>query len=319
MWRRSLAVWFGLLLLAWPAAAAEPKTIAVTEFIAHPALEAIRRGLNDELAERGLVDESATRIVFRSADGRVGRAEEIAQAFVSSRPDVIVAISTPSAQAAARASRETPIVFAAVSDPIAADLLRDPAAPGGNVTGVSDHAPIKRSLDLVREVVPAARRLGVVYTPNEDNSVILVERLKKAAARHDLTVVEGRAVSATDVGMATEGLVDRVDALYVPADNTAMAALEAIVEVAEAHDLPLLASDVNAVPRGALAALGFNYYEVGRQTGQIVARILAGEDPGSIPVEPVRQTELYVNQRAAAAMGVSLPAALIARAKRVIE
>ena len=319
MWRRGLMVWLGLLLLASPAIAAEPKTIAITEFIEHPALDAIRKGLEDELAAQGLADESAVRFVFRSADGRIGRAEEIAQAFASSRPDVIVAISTPSAQAAARATRETPIVFAAVSDPIAADLVENPAAPGGNVTGVSDHAPITRNLELVREVLPTVRRLGVVYTPSEDNSVILVERLKEAAARHDLTVVEGRAVSETDVGMATEGLVDRVDALYVPADNTAMAALDAIISIAEAHDLPLLTSDVNAVPRGALAALGFNYYEVGRQTGRIVARILAGEDPGTIPVEPVRQTELYLNQRAAAAMGVSLPAALLARAKRVIE
>lgn len=320
MQRRPLLFWIGLLpLLAAPTLAAGPKTVAITAFIEHPALDAVRKGLEDELAERGFAGEEAIRIVFRSADGRVGRAEEIAHAFASTKADVIVAISTPSAQAAVRATTSTPIVFTAVADPIAAGLVEDPSAPGGNVTGISDHAPIKRNLDLVREVVPAARRLGVVYTPSEDNSVVLVERLKEAAADYDLTVVEARAVSQTDVGMATEGLVERVDAIYVPADNTAMAALDAIVAVAEANDLPLLASDVNAVPRGAIAALGFNYYEVGRQTGRIVARVLAGEDPGAIPVEPVRASELYVNPRAAAAMGVTLPETLLARAKLVGE
>ena len=184
---------------------------------------------------------------------------------------------------------------------------------------MSDLSPIGKHLDLVKEIMPAAKTLGVIYNPGEANSLTLLELLKAEAPARGLAIEEAPAPKSSDVLPAAQSLVGNVDAIYVPTDNTVVTALEAIIQVGTQNKLPVFAGDTDSVPRGAIAALGFNYGDVGRQTGKIVVRVLKGEKPGEIPVEGVEITELFVNPGAAEAMGIKLPEAVVARAKTVVQ
>lgn len=317
--RRTASALLGFTLLASPAAAAERATVAVTAIVEHPALDAARDGIREALAEAGWKEGENLRFLYDSAQGNPATAAQIARKFIGERPDVIVPISTPSAQAVVAATKDIPVVFTAVTDPVGAKLVADPKRPGGNVTGMSDLSPIGRHLDLVREIAPNAKRLGVIYNPGEANSVTLVRLIKDEAPARGLAIKEAPAPKSADVLPAAQSLVGAVDAIYVPTDNTVVTALEAIVRIGTQNKLPVFAGDTDSVPRGAIAALGFNYRDVGRQTGRIVARVLKGERPGDIPVQGVEITELHVNPKAAEAMGVTIPQEVIARAKTVVR
>jgi putative tryptophan/tyrosine transport system substrate-binding protein len=317
--RTALALLALPALAAGPVLAQEPATVAVTAIVEHPALDAARDGIKAELEAAGYEEGKNLAFVYESAQGNPATAAQIARKLVGERPDVIVPISTPSAQAVVGATKDIPVVFTAVTDPVGAKLVQDAAHPGGNVTGMSDLSPIGAHLDLVKEITPGVETLGVIYNPGEANSVTLLELLKQEAPARGLTIREAPAPKSADVLAAARSLVGNADAVYVPTDNTVVTALEAIVKVGEQNKLPVYAGDTDSVPRGAIAALGFNYFDVGRQTGRIVLRVLKGEQPGEIPVEGVEITELFVNPGAAGRMGVTIPEAVVARAKTVVE
>ena len=277
--RRTALAMLAATALAAPGLAQDKVTVAVTAIVEHPALDAARDGIKAALAEAGYVDGQNLTFVYESAQGNPATAAQIARKLVGEAPAVIVPISTPSAQAVVGATREIPVVFTAVTDPVGAKLVKDPAHPGGNVTGMSDLSPIGKHLDLVKEVVPKAQRLGVIYNPGEANSVTLLELLKREAPARGLAIVEAPAPKSADVLPAAQSLVGKVDAIYVPTDNTVVTALEAVVKVGQGNRLPVYAGDTDSVPRGAIAAVGFNYFDVGRQTGAIVLRVLKGEKP----------------------------------------
>ena len=306
------------LTLAAAAAAAEPR-VAVTAIVDHPALDAVRKGVSDELTSGGYVIGKSLQLEYQSAQGNSGTAAQIARKFVGDRPNVIVAVATPSAQAVVAATRDIPVVFSAVTDPVAAKLVKSWDASGSNVTGVSDMSPLNKHVELIRHLVPTAKRIRVVYSPGEANSVVLVEGLKKAAADAGMTVAESAAARTVDVPSAAQSLVGKVDVLYAPTDNNVTSAFEGLVKVADQARLPIIAADTDMVRRGAVAALGLNYYDLGRQTGKLVVRILKGEAPGKMPTELSRTFELEVNKSAARRQGVTLNADLIQAAKKVID
>jgi len=298
--------------------AAQPR-VAVTAIVDHSALDAVRKGVSDELAADGYVLGKSLQLEYQSAQGNPGIAAQIARKFVGDRPNVIVAVATPSAQAVVAATREIPVVFSAVTDPVAAKLVRSWEASGTNVTGVSDLSPLNKHLDLIKQVAPTAKRIGVVYSPGEANSVVLVDALKKAAGAVGLTVVESAAARTVDVPSAAQSLVGRVDVLYAPTDNNVTSAFEGLAKVADQARLPIVAADTDMVRRGATAALGLNYYDLGRQTGKLVVRILQGEAPGKMPTEVSQTLELVVNQSAARRQGATLSPELIKTAKKVFD
>ncbi|PYE89050.1 ABC transporter substrate-binding protein [Phyllobacterium leguminum] len=304
--------------LATPALAKDV-TVAVTAIVEHPALDATRDGVKEALAEAGFKEGENLKFVYQSAQGNAATAAQIARQFVGDAPDVIVPISTPSAQAMVSATRDIPVVFTAVSDPLGAQLVKNMEKPGGNVTGLSDMSPVADHVALIKEILPKAKTIGFLYNPGETNSVSLLAALKEAAAKGGLTVVESAATKSADVQGAARALVGRADVMYVPTDNTIVSALEGAVAVAEENKLPLFAADTDSVNRGAFAALGFNYKDVGKQTGAIVAKVLNGEKPGDIPVTVAKGTDLVVNLAAAKKMGVELPQAVIDRATKVIK
>ena len=304
---------------AGPVLAQDKPLVAVTAIVEHPALDATRDGVREGLAAEGFVDGETIRFVFESAQGSPATAVQIARRFVGEAPAVIVPISTPSAQAVAAATRDIPVVFSSVTDPMGAKLVGDLAHPGGNVTGMSNLTPIGRHLDLVKEILPELKRLGVVHNPGEANSRTLIGLLEAEAPARGITIVEAPATKSADVQSAAQSLVGRADGIYVPTDNTVVTALEALVQVGRENRLPVIAGDIDLVPRGAIAALGFDYLDVGRQTGRMVARVLRGEQPGDMPVEFAETLELAVNPAAAEAMGVTLPEAVVARADIVVR
>ncbi|MFS8583128.1 MAG: ABC transporter substrate-binding protein, partial [Limnochordales bacterium] len=251
--------------------------------------------------------------------GDFGPALTIAQKFAADGVDLVLAIATPAAQAAAQVLRDTPILITAVTDPVAAELVDSIERPGTNVTGTSDLTPVRAQLELLTMLAPSARRVGVIYNAGEVNSVVQVNLAKAAAADLGLEVVEATAANSSEVLSAAQSLVGRVDALYVPTDNTVVSAIESVVLVAERARLPLIAGEDLSVEQGALATVGIDYYQLGRQTADMALRVLQGENPAEMSIEYQNEINLVVNLSAAQRMGVTIPEDLLANAARVID
>ncbi len=294
-------------------------SVAITQIVEHPSLDAIRQGVKDELAERGYVVGQNLKWNYESAQGSPATAAQVAKKFAGDAPDVIVAITTPSAQTAVSAARGIPVVFSAVTDPVGAKLVKALDKPTRWVTGTTDMLPMDKHMELVKKVVPGAKKVGVIFNPGEANSVSSVQMVHEAAPKQGMSVVEAAATKSSDVLASARSLVGKVDVIYLPIDNTVISALEAVLKVAEQSDIPVITGDTDSVNRGAIAAVGFDYYQVGRQTGVIVERILKGESPKNIPVEGVQTMDLVINPAAAERMGVTLPQELIDQAKKVIQ
>jgi putative ABC transport system substrate-binding protein len=213
-----------------------------------------------------------------------------------------------------KAVTTTPIVFTAVTDPVGAGLVADPKAPAANVTGVSDLQPVEPILQLVKQLNPNAKSVGIVYNAGESNSVFIVKQVETAAGPLGLTVVKATASTSSEVQAAAQSLVGRVDAITVIGDNTAVTALESIVKVANQNKIPLVVGDTDSVKRGAAAGYGFDYKDLGMQAGYEAAQILSGTPISSIPVEYAKNLQLSINEKAAKAQGVTIPADLVSQA-----
>lgn len=306
------------LSLAAPAAA-QQKSVAVTAIVEHPALDAVRDGVREALAAAGYQEGKNLRWQYQSAQGNTGTAAQIARKFVGDKPDAIVAIATPSAQAVVAATKTVPVVYSAVTDPVAAQLVPSWEPSGTNVTGVSDSLALDKQIALIKQIVPGAKRVGMVYNPGEANSVVVVRQLQELLQKEGMTLVEAAAPRTVDVGSAARSLIGKVDVIYTNTDNNVVSAYESLVKVGNDARIPLIAADTDSVARGAIAALGINYRDLGVQTGQIVVRILKGEQPGAIASETGAKMELHVNPGAAEKQGVTLSDAVLKSAAKVVK
>lgn len=295
------------------------QSVAVTSIVEHPALDAVRDGVKQALAEAGYTEGKGLKWQYQTAQGNTAIAAQIARKFVGDRPDAIVAIATPSAQAVVAATKDIPVVYSAVTDPVAAQLVPSMDASGTNVTGVSDRLSLERQIELIKKVVPDAKRVGMVYNPGEANSVVVVKAMRELLQQQGMSLVEATAPRTVDVGAAARSLVGKVDVIYTNTDNNVVSAYEALVKVGTDAQVPLIASDTDSVVRGAIAAVGINYRDLGMQTGRMVARILGGENPGLIASETSDNLELFVNPGAAQKQGVTLDEAFVKSATKVIE
>lgn len=321
-WLVTLAVVLAAGLAASAAAAPAPGKvyrIGIMQIVEHPSLDAARQGFIDALAELGYRDGQNVRYEIRSAQGDLAIAQTIAQRFVAEQVDMILAIATPTAQAAAQATRTIPILITAVTDPVAARLVQSLERPGTNVTGTSDMTPVAAQLQLLKRLVPSARRVGVVYNPGEVNSQVQATLTRQAAARLGLEVVEASASSSTEVLTAAQSIARRVDAFYVFTDNTVVSSLESVIKVAEEARKPLIVGEGDSVRRGGLASVAIDYYQLGRQTGRMAARVLEGASPAEMPIQFQEEARLIINLKAAARMGVTVPEALLKEAAEVIR
>lgn len=299
--------------------AATLKSVGITAIVDHPALDAARKGVVDQLKAEGFVSGKQIKLQYQSAQGNAATAGQIARKYVGDQVDVIVAVATPSAQAAAAATQRIPVVFTAVTDPVAAKLVKDWGAPAANVTGVSDVLPLAPQIDLILKVKPGAKRVGMVYSPGEVNSVVVARELKTLLAKRGMTLVEAAAARTVDVAPAAKSLIGKVDVIYTSTDNNVVSTYESMVQVASEAKIPLVAADTDSVKRGAVAALGMNYYDLGRQTGKMVARLLRGEKVARIAPQKGTKISLTVNPAAAVKQGAPLSAALLKQAHEVIK
>lgn len=295
------------------------QSVAVTSIVEHPALDSIKDGVKEALAAAGYTEDKGLKWEFQTAQGNTAIAAQIARKFVGDNPDVIVAIATPSAQAVVAATKSIPVVYSAVTDPVAAQLVASMEPSGTNVTGVSDALVLEKQLELIKKVVPEAKRVGMVYNPGEANSVVVVKQMRELLSQADMSLVEATAARTVDVGAAARSLVGKVDVIYTNTDNNVVSAYEALVKVGNDAKIPLIASDTDSVKRGAIAALGVNYKDLGLQTGKVVIRILKGEKPGTIASQTSDKLELYVNPGAAQKQGVTLTDAFVKSATQVVK
>jgi len=320
---KKLALILAVAIVLVPLSAAMAKTykISVSQFVEHPALDAVLKGFQDDLKENGI----AVEYNVHNAQANMATAGQIGSQIMGEKPDMVLAIATPSAQTCAQAFKKaphmktTPMLFSAITDPVGAGLVKNLERPGENITGVSDMLPLGQHMKMVRMFVPNMKKLGVLYNSGEANSRSSVNLLKKVGGEMGFEVVDATVSKTSEVYQASKSLVGRVDAVFVPTDNTVVESLESAIKVCDQNDLPLFCADVDSVRRGAVAAMGFDYYKHGRQTGAMARRIFAGASPAATPVEMQEELQLHVNLKYARMMGVKVPAGALEKADKVYE
>ncbi|GAB3185395.1 ABC transporter substrate-binding protein [Nesterenkonia halophila] len=288
--------------------------IGISQFVTHPSLDESRDGFKAAFDEAGVdVDWDE-----QNAQGEQATASTIAGTFATDDLDLVHAIATPSAQAAAQSIQDTPVIFSAVTDPEGAGLVDSWEEPGANVTGASDENPVDAQFDVLSSLAPDAEKVGVIYSSGETNSEVQVEQAKEAAEELDLEIQEAAVTNSSEVQQGVESFSD-VDAIYVPTDNQVVSALESVLQYGQQNSVPVVAAEGDSVEAGAVATEGLDYHQLGRQAGEMALRILEeGEDPASMPVETQENYELVVNPEAAEAMGVEIPQELMDRADVVV-
>ncbi|NUF28400.1 putative ABC transport system substrate-binding protein [Gilliamella bombicola] len=297
----------------------EQKFVAITAIVEHPALDNVRKGVEDELKDNGYINGENLKLQFASAQGTSANAAQIAKQFAASKPDVIVGIATPSTQALVAATKRTPIVFTAVTDPVAAKLIPSWEASKTNVTGVSDALSLDSQIDMMLKIKPDTKNIGYIYSPSEVNSTIVLKELQTALEKRNIKITAVPAPRTSDISTAARSLKGKVDLIYTTTDNNVVSAYEALAKVANESKIPLIASDPDSAERGAIAALGMSYYDLGRQAGKIVIRILNGEKPGDIPPQVGNITQLTINKKAAERQGVTLSEEVLKSAAKIVE
>ena len=290
----------------------EAYRIGINQLVQHPALDSATAGFKEAFSEAGVEVEFDE----QNANGEQGTALTIAQQFASDDLDLALAVATPAAQAMAQNITDVPLLFTAVTDPVSAELVDSMEEPGANVTGTSDAAPIEKQLELLKEIVPDAERIGIVYASGEVNSQVQVDQAREAAGPLGLEIETQTVTTVNEIQQAVEALGD-VDAIYVPTDNMVVSGIASLVQVAEGKQIPVIAAESGTVEGGAVATLGIDYTELGRQTGEMALRILRdGEDPATMPVETATEFTYVVNEDAAERQGVTIPEDILAEAEK---
>ncbi|MZI95120.1 ABC transporter substrate-binding protein [Vibrio sp. CAIM 722] len=312
------AVLAGATLLSSPSILAKTVSVAVSQIVEHPALDATRQGLLDGLKEKGYIDGKNLKFDYKTAQGNPAIAVQIAREFVGEKPDVLVGIATPTAQALVAMTRTIPVVFTAVTDPVGAKLVKTLKHPGKNVTGLSDLSPVAQHIALIKELMPNVKKVGVVYNPGEANAVSLMDLLEVAAAKNNIKIVKATALKSADVQSATQAIAGQSDIIYALIDNTVASAFEGMVVAANQAKTPVFGAATSYVKRGAIASLGFDYYQIGLQTADYVVDILNGKKPGDIDVKVATGSDLVINKTAADKLGFKIPQSVLDRATKTL-
>ncbi len=281
--------------------------IGITQIVAHPALDNAREGFKEALKEAGIEVEYDE----KNANGEVATANLIANTLVSSKPDMIYAIATPTAQAAAQATNDIPIVFSAITDPESAGIVKE------NVTGVSDRVNIKQQLELLIKLDPKIKKVGVIYNSSEQNSIVQVNDLKKAAGELNLEIVERSITQANEIPQATEALIASSDAIYLPTDNLVASVVNLITEKATGAKKIVFGAEAAHVNGGALITQGIDYYELGKEAGKTAVEILNGKKVSEIKFKTMELNDIVVNSNTLKVLGINLPEDIKSKVKFV--
>ena len=281
----------------------EPVKIGISQFVSHPSLDAVVTGFKAGMEEAGYTGEKISYDENNAETDQATNTSIAGKLAADSDIDLVLAVATPSAQAAAQAITNVPVLFSAVTDPVDAKLVASNEAPGANVTGTSDMNPVDEQLQLLKDLVPDAKKVGIVYSSGEANSAVQVKMAKEAAKGLGLTIEEAAVSASSEVQQAASSL--DVDGYYVPTDNAVVSALEGLLQVAEKNKVPVISADGESVKRGATATYGINYEKLGEQTAAMAVKLLKGEaEPATMPVETISEVDLYLNEDAAKKAGI---------------
>jgi putative ABC transport system substrate-binding protein len=306
----------------------EKKVIGIIQFAEHPALDAARLGFISKLKLLGCDDQKDVQILFESAQGNPALASQIAQKFVGQSVDLIVALGTTPAQAALqnimqlRHEKVMPLVFLSVSNPSEAKLVTLDAYNNLNskyATGVSDFVEPQDHLKVYQSILPSLVNLGLIYNPGEANSTFLLKGLEDAAKSFNINIIAIPATKTSEVILATQNLIGKVDAIFIDNDNTALSALDAISGICKKNKIPLFASDIDLADK-ALACLGPDQKRIGEQGAQLAVLLLNKKSlPEDLGVQYPDHVELHVNKKFAYEISFEIPAIVLEKAKKVIQ
>lgn len=301
---------------AAPSTEVETVKIGISQIVSHPSLDAVVTGFKAGMAAAGY-EGDAVEYDDNNAQGDQATNTSIVGKFASdSNMDLVLAVATPTAQAAAQSITNIPVLFSAVTDPVDAKLVASNEAPGGNVTGTSDRNPVDEQLALLKELAPDATKVGIVYSSGEANSVVQVAWAEEAAAKLGLTIEKAAISASSEVQQAANSL--DVDAFYVPTDNAVVSALEGLLQTAQTKNVPVIAADGDSVERGATATYGINYEKLGEQTAAMAVKLLKGEaEAATMPVETLTEVDLYLNEEAAQKIGIEFSEQMLEEATEV--
>lgn len=300
------------------AAAEDVLKIGVVQLVEHNALDSAYEGFMDGLTEAGYEDGKNISIDYQNAQGEQANCNTIVSKFVSDQVDLILAIATPAAQAAANATSDIPILITAVTDPADAKLVASNEAPGGNVTGTSDLNPIKEQMDLIKQLVPDVKKVGMLYCSSEANSEFQVNLAKEQLATMGIESQDFTVSSTNEIQQVTESMVGKVDAVYVPTDNMIASGMVTVSGVAVDAKLPVIVAEPWVVKTGGLGTYGLSYYNLGKQTAAMADKVLSGDaQPADMPIEYLDQADLMLNQDIIDAIGITVPQELLDKAELV--
>lgn len=292
-------------------------TIGISQFAEHGSLDNCREGFIEGLKEEGFEEGKNLTIKLSNADADPGTANQIAASMVADKVDLICAIATPSAQAAYNEAMEKniPVIYTAVTNPVAAELATADQKPVGNVTGTSDELPIEAQLKMIREILPDAKTIGILYTTSEANSVSSIEKYEKLAGDYGFTIEKAGITNTSEIQLAAADLLGKVDCLTNLTDNTVVSALPTVLGMADEKEIPVFGSEIEQVKIGCLAAEGIEYVKLGIETGKMAAKVLKGEAKASdLKFESITESSLYVNEKVADNMGIQVPDTMKERA-----
>lgn len=297
-------------------------TIGIGQFAQHGSLDNCREGFIEGLKEAGIEEGVNLELITDNANADTGTAAQIADNYVSKKVDLICAIATPMAQSAygSAMKADIPVIYTAVTDPVAAELADDSKMPIGNATGTSDKLPVEEQLNMIRTILPDAKKIGIMYTTSEINSVAAIEEYKNAADSYGFEIVESAVSTSADIPLAIEDLAKKVDCINNLTDNTVVSALPVIISKADENNIPVFGSEIEQVKNGCLATVGLDYIALGRQTGEMAAKVLKGEMKASqMAYEVIDEASFYANSETAAKLNIEIPKELLDSAAEVFE
>ncbi len=308
---------FSSFLFACSHKDSDVKTIGVLQYMEHGALDAAYEGFIAGLAEEGYIEGENIKIDLKNAHGNLTTAQTIANQYVSDDVDMMFAIATQAVQSAYNATKEIPILMTAVTDPVEAGVVKDWNQSGTNVTGTSDLTPVAKQMELITELVPEAKTVGVIYTTSEVNSEVQVKMAEEAASNLGLQVIRVGVTTVNDIPQAVASVIDKVDAMYAPTDNLIASSMPVLWNACLDKKVPIVAGVDTMVIDGGIATEGIDYYQLGYETGLMAAQVLEGKDPSTMPINTLQNTTLIVNQKNAEAIGLSIPDSILKGAEIV--
>ncbi|MCI5643112.1 MAG: ABC transporter substrate-binding protein [Peptoniphilus sp.] len=291
--------------------------IGILQFAQHPSLDNCREGVIEGLKEDGFVEGKNLKIDYQNAQADMGISAQIANSFVSNKVDMIIAIATPAAMSAYNATLNTdiPVVYTALSDPVAAQVADENKNPVGNITGTSDILPVEEQLKMIREILPDAKNIGILHTSSEANSDSMLKIYKNLAGKYNFKIVDEAINTTSDIPLATDNILSKVDAITNLLDNTVVNSLPTILDKANEKKIPVFGSEIEQVKMGCLGSEGIEYISLGNQTGKMASKILKGEKKAKeMPYETILEPNLYLNSKVAENLGIKIPKDLVDRA-----